>query len=386
MNHVKPRPSLPGYVHAGIGSIARLPDILSEYRAGRILLVSDAGVVRAGLVSPVEEALHKQGIRFVTCFDIPPEPTVDEVETAFARVSDTVCDAVVGIGGGSVLDSAKLLSVLFANRMPLSDMVGTHRIPRAGLPLILIPTTSGTGSEATPNAIVTLPESSIKAGIVSPFLTAGCVLLDPALTVGLPARLTASTGMDALAHALESLLSKKADQRSRHFSIEALSLIGAGLRCAFVNGDDLRARENLLNGSFRAGMAIACAGTTAVHAMAYPLGGRFHIPHGTANAMLLAPVFDFMRPSAGAAMKEAAVAMGLCDDGVPEEVGAECLVGELWALSRALHIPAHLADFGVTAEDLPSLAAAAAGITRLMENNPCIITIQDMTRLYGRIL
>lgn len=199
---------------------------------------------------------------------------------------------LIGIGGGSVLDGVKLLSVMRTNDSSIRDMLGVNLVTKLGLPTILIPTTSGTGSEVTANAIVTIPEDELKVGVVSEYLLPALAVLDPELTISLPPKLTASTGMDAFTHAFESFISNKANPISDVFAAEAMRMIASSLVDAYENGYSLEARESMLLGSMYGGMALSSSGTAAVHALAYPLGGKFGIPHGVANAMLLPHVIS----------------------------------------------------------------------------------------------
>ncbi len=222
------------------------------------------------------------------------EPTLENIERVFREdVAPHAPDALIAIGGGSVLDAAKLFAVMLTNDTPLRDLLGIDKVTHPGKPMVLVPTTSGTGSEVTPNAIVTLPDEELKIGVVSRHLLPTLVILDPLLTLSLPRPITAATGMDAFTHSLESFISTKANPISDAFALESMRLIAGSIVEAWQQPESVRARGDMLLGSMYGGLALTAAGTAAVHALAYPLGGKFQVTHGVANAMLLPHVMAF---------------------------------------------------------------------------------------------
>lgn len=249
---------------------------LSKFRS--IFILTQPSIVSLGYADQIKTELAKKGIASEISTEIKPEPTEENIEDVFQTFLKGEHEAIIGIGGGSVLDAAKILAVLKTNDQPISDLVGTNLVKKRGVPTILIPTTSGTGSEVTPNAIVTFPEKELKIGMVSPYLLPDLVILDPALTLKLPKAITAATGMDAFTHALESYISNKANPFSDMFALESMRLISGSIQEAYHHGDNMTAREDMLVGAMYGGMALTSAGTAAVHAMAYPLGGnsKFH--------------------------------------------------------------------------------------------------------------
>lgn len=372
----------PGSVVAGVDSIDKLPELVSAFKAARVVLITDRGVWKAGLGEKPVRLLESAGIQVDVYYEVPPEPEMGQVEEVYREIAALKADLLIGLGGGSAMDVTKLVSVLMTNSCKLEEMVGTDRIQNSGVPVIMIPTTAGTGSEATPNAIVTIPEHELKVGIVSSKLIPDCVILDPAMTVKLPPAITASTGMDAFTHALECFISKKANPLSDTFALRAMKLIWNSIRTACRDGSNLQARHDMLLGSFFGGVCIASSGTAAVHALAYPLGGKYRIAHGVSNAMLLPFVTRFNMDAIPERLAEAAKAAGLAVEGLSVLEAAELLVKEIQALVRDLGIPSRLQGFGVEPADLGFLVEAASKVTRLLDNNPKKLTNDDIRTIY----
>lgn len=376
-----------GRIVAGAGSAARLPELVAELGARRVLVVSDRGVSRAGLVDAPRHALAAAGLAVAVLDDTPPEPLAGDVERLVAAARD--CgphDVVVGIGGGSAMDVAKLVAVLLAHPVTLAELLAKAPLPARGLPTVMVPTTAGTGSEATPNAIVLVPEDELKVGIVSPRLMPDAVILDPLLTLSLPPAVTASTGMDALTHAIECYCSKKGNPFSDLYGLEAIRLIARSIRHAHRDGGDVAARSDMLLGAFYGGACIATSSTTAVHALAYPLGGKYRIAHGLSNAMLLPFVMEFNLAGSEQRFQAMAQAMGLPVAGLAPQAAGEKLIEALYALNADLGIVSTLRDKGITPDDLDGLVDGAAKVTRLLDNNPRPMTRADMRAIYQRLL
>lgn len=283
------------------------------------------------------------------------------------------------------MDATKLLSVMLTNNMTLQDMIGIENIPTRGIPTLMIPTTAGTGSEATPNAIVSIPEQRLKVGIVSRWLIPDCVILDPVLTLKLPPAITASTGMDALTHALECYISNKANPFSDVFALKAINMIYKNIRKAYLNGGDINARHGMLLGSFFAGICIASSSTTAVHALSYPLGGRFKIAHGISNAILLPHVMEFNLDSVVDRLNDVAVEMGIYSN-MTAKMGADKVVEHLYGITRDLNIPDSIKEFGIKEDDVDDLVKAASEVTRLLDNNPKKMLPEDIKTIYCKLL
>jgi alcohol dehydrogenase class IV len=376
-----------GRIIAGAGSIERLPELVADLGARRVLIVSDQGVAAAGLVDRPRQLLAGAGIEVRVLDDTPPEPEARHVEAIYttARVGGGA-DLVVGIGGGSAMDVAKLVAVLLAQPVSLAELVNKAPIAARGLPTVMIPTTAGTGSEATPNAIVLVPEDELKVGIVSPRLVPDAVILDPLLTLTLPPAITASTGMDALTHAIECFCSRKGNAFSDLFGLEAIRLIARSIRAAFRNGRDVAARHDMLLGAFYGGMCIATSSTTAVHALAYPLGGKYRIAHGLSNAMLLPFVMEFNLTGSEDRFADMARAMALPVDGLSARAAGELMIASLYDLNADLGIVASLRAQGIDDRDLDGLVEGAAKVTRLLDNNPRPMTRADIRAIYQRLM
>jgi len=270
--------------------------------------------------------------------------------------------------------------------LSLRALLAKAPIPKRGVPTLMVPTTAGTGSEATPNSIVLVPEDELKVGIVSARLMPDCVILDPKMTVSLPPAITASTGMDALCHAIECFTSKKANPFSELFALKAIALIAGSIRRAWGNGQDLEARHDMLLGAMYGGICIATSSTTAVHALAYPLGGKYRMPHGISNAILLPYVMRFNAVGNEALFCQIAQAMGLEIAGLSPQQAAEAVVEALFALNRDLQIPADLKRWNITEADLDGLVEGAAKVTRLLDNNPRTMSRDDIRTIYKQLI
>ena len=367
-------------IRMGAGEIENLGNISSAICSGCALIVTDAGMVRTGIVARAEAILQRAGVVVRTYADVvadPPEAVVmDAVNMAKG------CGLVIGIGGGSSLDVAKLAALLAGNVGTLAGAYGLNKATGPRLPLIVIPTTAGTGSEVTPIAIVTTGASE-KMGVVSPLIIPDIALLDPELTYDLPAHVTAATGIDAMVHAIEAYASVSPNNNpvSRALAIEALRLIGGALERAVTAPRDRAARADMLLGSLLAGQAFANSPVAAVHALAYPIGGHFKVPHGLSNALVLPHVLRFntqTHPDDYAALAPHAFAGG--------PATAEALIDGLVALSKACGLPQTLRDVGIGAADLPRLTADAMNQTRLLVNNPRPVCYADALAIYEAAL
>jgi alcohol dehydrogenase class IV len=376
-----------GRVIAGAGSSDRLGELAAELGARRALIVSDKGVARAGITEGPRRALADAGVAVTLLDDVPPEPEARHAEaTVAAARAAGGADLVVGIGGGSAMDVAKLVAVMLVHPVTLAELLNKAPIPGRGLPSIMVPTTAGTGSEATPNSIVLVPEDELKVGIVSPKLVPDAVILDPLLTLSLPPEVTASTGMDALTHAIECYCSRKGNPFSDLYGLEAVRLIAGSLRRAFVDGRDVAARHDMLLGAYYGGVCIATSSTTAVHALAYPLGGKYRIAHGLSNAMLLPFVMEFNLPGSEHRFAAMARAMGLPVDGLAPQAAGEKMIDALYRLNADLRIVSTLRDKGIGDADIDGLVEGASKVTRLLDNNPRPMTRDDMRAIYRRLM
>jgi len=367
-------------VEAGV--TARLGTVLRErFPLQRLCLVTDRFLHRSGLLDPALASLRANGWTVQVIDDVVADPPDHVVLAAVeqARAADT--EIVVGLGGGSSMDVAKLLAVLIGSDQPLSEMYGIGNVRDQRLPLVQIPTTAGTGSEVTPISIVTTGETT-KAGVVAPQLYADLAILDADLTVGLPPKITAATGIDAMVHAIEAYTSKhKKNPLSDMLALKALSLLSANILTACRDGANRPAREAMLLGAMLAGQAFANAPVAAVHALAYPIGGIFHVPHGLSNSLVLSHVLRFNAPAAAGLYGELAQVLVPGASG-SDEARTQALIGYVEQLALDTGIERTLREVGVAQTDLPRLAQDAMKQTRLLGNNPRDVTEADALSIY----
>ncbi|MCM8711694.1 iron-containing alcohol dehydrogenase [Clostridium sp. SYSU_GA19001] len=377
------------HIIAGQNSIESLSEHLHLIgtKVESVLVLTQPPIKALGFLDKIVTQLVNKGITVDVNMDILPEPTVDNIKDVFGQVGNKEYDAIIGIGGGSVLDTTKIIAVLKTNDSPIEELFGTNLIKKPGVPTILIPTTSGTGAEVTPNAIVTVPEQELKIGIVSKYMLPRLVFIDPILTLGLPKPITASTGMDAFIHSLESFISNKANPISDMFALESIRLISSSIVQAYENGSDVKAREKMLLGSMYGGMALTSAGTAAVHALAYPLGGKYKVAHGVANSMLLPHVMKFNMDAIADRLSLVAKPMGIqVEEGLTPIQIAEKVVERIVELTNILEIPQDLTEYGVKEEDLEELAKSALEVKRLLNNNPKELKLEDVKAIYSKLL
>jgi alcohol dehydrogenase class IV len=368
------------------GASQKVADLAAGFGAQRILLVTDRGVRDAGLTRAAEDALKAAGRDLVLFEDVLADPPSDVIERAVALCRDERIDLVLSIGGGSALDTAKLVAYLAKSGDRLDDIYGVGLAKGQRLPLLLVPTTAGTGSEVTPIAIVTTPTTE-KKGVVSPRLLPDWAILDPELTLGLPSHVTAATGIDAMVHAIEAYTSRhKKNPMSDQLARQALALLSQNIREVCRNGRNIEARAQMLLGSMLAGMAFANAPVAAVHALAYPIGAIFHVPHGLSNALVLMGVLRFNLPAAEALYAELAPIIDPEANGLSTSEAARRFVDGLAAICRDCKVPASLAEVGVRESDLPRLAEDAMKQTRLLVNNPREVTYPDAFAIYSEAL
>lgn len=373
-------------VRFGAGLILQLGEMTRSEIGCRVLLVTDTGMLATGLVDQVQVILANAGVDVTVFSDVvadPPEAVV-LAATEAAKVADV--DAVIGFGGGSSLDVAKLVAVLAMDNQSLKDIYGVGNITGGRLPLILIPTTSGTGSEVTPISILTTGKSE-KMGVVSPVLIPDIALLDPELTLGLPAHVTAATGIDAMVHAIEAYASTSANNNplSKVLAKQALRLMGAALETAVHTPRDIEARSDMLLGSLLAGQAFANSPVAAVHALAYPIGGHHKVPHGLSNALVLPQVLRFNAVTAPQSYAEIAACAFPDLAGLSPQAAATAFAEAMADLSKRCGLQQRLRDLGIKRGALPMLAGDAMNQTRLLVNNPRTVTQADALAIYEAV-
>ena len=372
----------PTRIRFGVDAINDLPALVKELGGSKVFLVVDPGLVKAGLVERITAPLAKAKIAFELYDKVDPEPGLKLADNGLKLAKKAKCDCVVGAGGGSAMDVAKAVSILLTNGGKAEDYLGLGKIKKPGVPKIMIPTSAGTGAEVTFTAVFINEKTKSKGGMNGDPLYPEAAILDPALTVSLPPHITATTGVDALTHALEAFVSTQAHPISDMYALEAIELISSNLVKAYAHGGNLEARSNMLLGSLLAGKALATAGVGLVHAMAYPLGGMFGIPHGLANAVLLPYVMAYNLIGNPARFAMLAEVMGAKVDGLPEREAAEAGVEFVYRMNQDLGIPASLADLKIPAKKIPEMAKIALTVTRPVENNPRKPSLEDVIRVY----
>lgn len=372
----------PTQIQFGAGSIAELAKTVKSFNGSNVFLVVDPGLVEAGLISPITATLKKAKIPFTVYDNIDPEPGLKLADQGKKIAKKAGCDCVVGVGGGSAMDVAKAIAILLTNGGKAVDYLGLGLIKKPGVPKIMVPTSSGTGAEVTFTAVFINEKTGSKGGMNGDPLYPDAAILDPELTLSLPPHVTAFTGIDALTHALEAYTSTQAHAISEMYSLEAISLIADNLPAAYANGDNLEARSAMLMGSLLGGKALATAGVGLVHAMAYPMGGMFGIPHGLANAVLLPYVVEYNLIGNMEKFAVLAEILGQNTDDLTLRESANLCVDALFTLNDEVGIPATLKDLDIPFNSIPEMAKIALTVTRPVENNPRKPTLLDVIAIY----
>ena len=377
--------TIPAVTYAGEGSIEKLRDIIRSEQAKSILVFTDKGIRSFGLSARIEKICAEEGTLKIVD-DLTAEPAVSDIERVMREVAADRPDLIVGLGGGSVMDAAKLASILIGADYTLRDLLADATLAQKQVKSVMVPTTCGTGSEATCNAIVAIPEEESKKGIVNNCMISDYVILDVQMIAKLPPKIIAATGVDALAHCVECYTSKKATMLSDPYAKEGARKIFHNIRRAFSTAGDLAAKQEMLLGAYYGGIAITGSGTTAVHALSYPLGGKYHIAHGVSNAILFAHVMEFNKDACADRLAE------LSDAVFPElatksmEEKADCIIAEIAAIVRDTEIPTSLEEFGVQPEDIDFLVTAGSQQTRLLVNNCKELSLEDIHCIYKKVL
>jgi alcohol dehydrogenase class IV len=345
----------------------------------RVLVITSPPVVP--LTEPLVAALREGGAAVTVYPGVVSEPAVAAVEAALEAARAAGADAVIGFGGGSAMDTAKVVAALYDGRQGVREVFGIELLASRALYLACLPTTAGTGSEVSPNAIVLDEAENLKMGIISPFLVPDAAYVDPLLTLTVPPAVTAATGMDALIHCIEAYANRFAHPMVDLYALQGIRLIAAHLVRAVEHGDDVEARTQMAMGSLYGGLCLSPVNTAAVHALSYPLGSEFHVPHGASNAILLTHVMRFNLPAAPRRYAELALALGVEPGGSDEETAQRGLE-RLVELSRACGIPSGMAELGVPEDAIPRMARAALKVTRLLKNNLRELTVADAEAIY----
>ncbi|MCB2184940.1 MAG: iron-containing alcohol dehydrogenase [Deltaproteobacteria bacterium] len=368
----------------GAGAAAKLGEEVKLLGAERVLVVIDPQVQELGAADAALASLEQAGLEVFSYGQVTREPEPTEADAAAELGRGGEVQAVVGIGGGSAMDLAKAAGVLITNEGQATDYVGLELVKNPGKPVICVPTTAGTGSEVTFTAVFTRRADQFKGGINGRYLYPHTAILDPLLTVTCPAYISAIVGLDALTHAMEAYTSLAATPLSDMNALQAIGLIGGSLRQAVANGNNLEARRDMLLGAYLAGLALAQAGVGAVHAMAYPLGAFFDIPHGEANATLLPFVLEHNHLAAPERFADMAEAFGEVPAGLTTWEMGDFVVDEVYKLNRHLGIPSSLSELGVPRSEVERLAEKAMTVARPIANNPRQVTAKDLEGIYQK--
>ncbi len=393
----------------GVGAVEEIGYDARILGGSNVFIATDKGIVKAGLVEKVREPLEKQGLKVEIWDEVEAEPSLQSMEQVIEFVKQKKFDLFIGLGGGSSIDTAKVANLIASMGGEVLDYVAPptglgKRVFKQIMPSIAVPTTAGTGSETSPVAVISLPKKQIKVGISSNFIRPRLALLDPYLTLTMPPKVTANTGMDALAHAVESYTTLKYDEKPKPKSplerpdyvgstiltdtlaTKAIQLIGKHLRRAVFQGKNVEARSGMLLASFLAGASFTNAGVAAVHASAYPVGGRYHTSHGLTNAVLLPAVMEFNLPYSYEKFARVAELLGEDIEGLSLSEAALKSVEAVKNLSKDIGIPSGLLELGANEEEIPTLARDCMKIQRLLICNPLSVTQKDLEEIYRRAM
>ena len=375
------------HIHSTVLSGHKVLDDIGYLVKGRekVLFVSDKNIIRIAGVQALLSHVKENAREVLVIDDVPPEPSDADVRAIMQKVPLQGIDFVIGVGGGSVLDVAKLLSALAHPESPtLDELLAGIKVTQR-VKSLMVPTTAGTGSEATPNAILAIPARETKQGIISPALLPDYVALAPELTTTMPHKIAASTGVDALCHLIECFTASIANPVSDNYAMIGMKKLFETIELSVEQPDNLEAKLNMLWASYYGGACIAHAGTHLVHAMSYPLGGKYHIPHGVANAILLAPVFEWVRPLAVPKLARAYELVPGADLSLDDDAKSIALVQYFAELVRRLQLPASLQELGIGREHLPDLVKAALDVQRLIKNVPGPVSGNDIEQVYLKL-
>ena len=366
------------------GSVKELGQIVKP-RMVRPILLTDKGLIDTGLVEPALDSLKVAGLETLLFDDVAADPPVPKVREAIEAARAHNADGVIGLGGGSSMDTAKLVAVLMNSDQSLEDIFGLNQVKASRMPLVLLPTTAGTGSEVTNISVVTT-EADEKIGIIDNTLYPDLAVLDPALTIGLPRPVTAATGIDAMVHAIEAYTNiHRKNPVSDVLAREALRLLSSNIVTACETPSKVKAREEMMLGAMLAGQAFTNSPVGAVHGMAYPLGGIFHIPHGLSNSLMLEPVLRFNAPNAAHQYAELATIVSPGAAGSDAEK-CDAFIKRMVNIVEATGVERRLSQLGISHNDIPRMAEDAMKAERVLQNNPRKVTYDDAVEMYTDVL
>lgn len=380
---------MPHAVYGGENAMDNIATIIKALDAKKVAMFTDKSLRQLGLFDMPEAVVKETGVAYYVLDDLPPEPSYMAVQAVVDEFKKSGADLIVACGGGSVMDAAKLASILVTNEYGVKELLDNPGMAKKCVPIVLIPTTAGTGAEVTPNAIVGVPEKELKIGIVNENMIADYVILDARLIKNLPRKIAAATGVDALAHCIECFTSNKANPFSDMYALEGCDLILNNIEKACDDPNAMVEKNRMQMAAYYGGLAITASGTTAVHALSYPLGGKYHIAHGVSNAILLAPVMRFNAQDPAFRERLALAYDRCCHEAVKAETvdeKAAWMIAKMEAIVKHLEIPTSLKEFNVPAEDLDGLVEAGMQVQRLLVNNMRPVTAEDARKIYLEVL
>ena len=380
---------MPHAVYGGENAMDNIAAIIKTLNAKKVAMFTDKGLRSLGLFGLAEDVVKTTGVSYYVLDDLPSEPSYMAVQKIVDEFKVSGADLIVACGGGSVMDAAKLASVLVTDEYGVKELLDNPGMAKKCVPIVLIPTTAGTGAEVTPNAIVGVPEKELKIGIVNENMIADYVILDARLIKNLPRKIAAATGVDALAHCIECFTSNKANPFSDMYALEGCDLILNNIEKACDDSNAMAEKNRMQMAAYYGGLAITASGTTAVHALSYPLGGKYHIAHGVSNAILLAPVMRFNAQDPAFRERLALAYDRCCHDKVKCETVDEksaWMIAKMEGIVKHLDIPTSLKEFGVPESDLDGLVEAGMQVQRLLVNNMRLVTAEDARKLYQEIM
>lgn len=380
---------MPHAVYGGENAMDSIAAIIKTTGAKKVAMFTDKGLRKLGLFALAEDVVKTTGVEYYVLDDLLPEPSYMAVQNIVDQFKVSGADLIVACGGGSVMDAAKLASVLVTDQYGVKELLDNPGMAKKCVPIVLIPTTAGTGAEVTPNAIVGVPEKELKIGIVNENMIADYVILDARLIKNLPRKIAAATGVDALAHCIECFTSNKANPFSDMYALEGADLILNNIEKACDDPEAMAEKNRMQMAAYYGGLAITASGTTAVHALSYPLGGKYHIAHGVSNAILLTSVMRFNARSAAFRERLALAYDRCCHEAVKcatVDEKAAWMIAKMEAIVKHLDIPTSLKEFNVPAEDLEGLVEAGMSVQRLLVNNMITLTPDDAREIYREVL
>ncbi len=365
----------------GINALSSIVEEVRKLSGQNVFIITDQGVVQAGLLEKLLELLEKGKIGYTIFDQVEAEPSIENLLAVTEKAKASKLDLFIGLGGGSVMDTTKMASVLKVQDLNIRDLFGVDKVIKPGLPTIMVPTTSGTGSEVTRNAVFTDKAENLKKVVSSQAIVPTVALVDPMLTVTMPPSITAATGIDAFIHAVESYIAINASPFTDPLALEATRLIAENLGPAVANGQDLPARYNMSLGSLLAGITLNNAGVGAVHALAYPVGAEYHVPHGIANVVTFIPTMEYISMARRPKFVQLAAAMGEPVVNLSPREAVTQGIRAMRDLVEKVGLPSRLRDIGATEEKIPAMAKAAFREKRLLGNTPRQLTEEDLGKI-----